>query len=52
LGVAHQIGLDELLPDGPERQRNLALALIVERLIDPAAKRISSHVKLAEALQR
>jgi Transposase DDE domain len=38
LGVAHQIGLDELLPDGPERQRNLALALIVERLIDPAAK--------------
>jgi hypothetical protein len=38
LGVARQIGLDELLPDGPERQRNLALALIVERLIDPAAK--------------
>ena len=38
LGMARQIGLDELLPDGPERQRNLALALIVERLIDPAAK--------------
>jgi Transposase DDE domain len=38
LGMAHQIGLDDLLPDGPERQRNLALALIVERLIDPAAK--------------
>jgi hypothetical protein len=38
LGVARQIGLDELLPEGPERQRNLALALIVERLIDPAAK--------------
>jgi hypothetical protein len=38
LGVAHQIGLEELLPDGPERRRNLALALIVERLIDPAAK--------------
>ena len=38
LGMAHQIGLDELLPDGPERQRNLALALIVQRLIDPAAK--------------
>src|SRR5215471_12739561 len=38
LGVARQIGLDELLPDGPERQRNLALALIVERLINPAAK--------------
>jgi Transposase DDE domain len=38
LGMAHQIGLDELLPDGPERQRNLALALIIERLLDPAAK--------------
>jgi len=38
LGMARQIGLDDLLPDGPERQRNLALALIVERLIDPAAK--------------
>jgi hypothetical protein len=38
LGIARQIGLDELLPDGPERQRNLALALIVERLIDPATK--------------
>ncbi len=38
LGMARQIGLDELLPDGSERQRKLALALIVERLIDPAAK--------------
>jgi transposase len=38
LGIARQIGLDELLPDGPERHRDLALALIVERLIDPAAK--------------
>jgi hypothetical protein len=38
LGMARQIGLDELLPDGSERQRNLALALIVERLLDPAAK--------------
>src|SRR6516165_9467309 len=38
LGMARQIELDELLPDGSERQRNLALALIVERLIDPAAK--------------
>lgn len=38
LGTARRIGLDELLPDGSERQRNLALALIVERLIDPAAK--------------
>src|SRR5215468_8057577 len=26
LGMARRIGLDELLPDGPERRRNLALA--------------------------
>jgi Transposase DDE domain len=38
LGVARQIGLDKLLPRRPERQYNLALALIVARLIDPAAK--------------
>jgi hypothetical protein len=38
LGIARRIGLDQLLPDGPERRRNLALALIVARLIDPAAK--------------
>lgn len=38
LGVARQIGLDKLLPRRPERQHNLALALIVARLIDPAAK--------------
>ena len=38
LGMACRIGLDQLLPDGPERRRNLALALIVARLIDPAAK--------------
>ena len=38
LGVARRIGLDALLPDGPLRRRRLALALIVARLIDPAAK--------------
>jgi len=38
LGMARKIGLDELLPDGPQRQRDLALAMIVQRLIDPAAK--------------
>jgi hypothetical protein len=43
LGMARRIGLDELLPDGPERQRSLALALIVERLIDPAAKLATSR---------
>jgi hypothetical protein len=38
LGTARRIGLDRLLPDGPARRRDLALALIVARLIDPAAK--------------
>jgi hypothetical protein len=38
LGMARRIGLDQLLLGGPERRRELALALIVARLIDPAAK--------------
>ena len=44
LGVARRLGLDprvktaELLPPGTRRTRLLALALIVPRLIDPAAK--------------
>jgi hypothetical protein len=38
LGMARRIGFDQLLPDGPERRRNLVLALIVARLSGPAAK--------------
>jgi Transposase DDE domain len=38
LGTARRIGLDRVLPYGPDRRRQLALALIVARLIDPAAK--------------
>lgn len=38
LGTARRIGLDRLLPPGSERRRRLALALIVARLLDPAAK--------------
>jgi DDE family transposase len=38
LGTARQIGLERLLPRGPERRRKLALALIIARLLDPAAK--------------
>lgn len=38
LGMARRIGLDRLLPAGPRRKRDLALALIVARLVDPAAK--------------
>jgi hypothetical protein len=38
LGTARRIGLDGILPHGLDRRRQLALALIVARLIDPAAK--------------
>ena len=38
LGVARRIGLERLLPRGAERRRRLAVALIVARLLDPAAK--------------
>src|ERR1700753_4164529 len=39
LTVARRIGLDALLPRrAPQRRRDLALALIVARLLDPAAK--------------
>src|SRR5215470_3137922 len=44
LGMARRLGLDPrvktaaLMPPGPPRTRLLALALIVARLIDPAAK--------------
>ena len=38
LGTLKRIGLDKLLPAGPKRKRDLALALIVARLIDPESK--------------
>lgn len=39
LTVARRIGLDELLPRrASQRRRDLALALVVARLLDPAAK--------------
>ena len=39
LSVARQIGLDDLLPHrAPKRHRDLALALVIARLLDPAAK--------------
>jgi Transposase DDE domain len=38
LGTARRIGLDQLLPKGPERLHRLALALIVARLLEPCAK--------------
>src|SRR6201987_2587866 len=39
LGTARRIALDAVLPRrAPQRRRDLALALIVARLLDPAAK--------------
>jgi Transposase DDE domain len=39
LTVAKRIGLDDLFPRrAPQRRRDLALALVVARLLDPAAK--------------
>jgi Transposase DDE domain len=38
VGTARRIGLDRILPHGLDRRRQLALALIIARLIDPAAK--------------
>jgi hypothetical protein len=39
LSLARRIGLDDLLPRrAPQRRRDLALALIIARLLDPAAK--------------
>jgi hypothetical protein len=39
LAIARRIGLGDLLPRrAPQRRRDLALALIVARLLDPAAK--------------
>jgi Transposase DDE domain len=38
LGTARRIGLDRLLPRRPERLAKLALALVVARVIEPAAK--------------
>jgi len=38
LGALRRLGLDSLLASQPSRQRDLALAMIVERLLDPCSK--------------
>jgi len=38
LGMTRKLGLDRLLPRRPERLAKLALALVVARVIEPAAK--------------
>jgi hypothetical protein len=38
LGTVRRLGLDKALPKGPERRAKLILAMIVARIIEPAAK--------------
>jgi Transposase DDE domain len=38
LGLARQLGLHRLLPQRPQRRARLALALVVARVLEPAAK--------------
>jgi hypothetical protein len=48
LGTLRRIGLDRLLPRRPERLATLALALIVARVVEPAAK-LATARQLSEA---
>jgi hypothetical protein len=48
LGVARKLGLDRLLPRQPDRLATLALAMIVARVIEPAAK-LATARQLSEA---
>lgn len=38
LGMARRLGLDRLLETRPSRRRDLVLAMIVSRILDPASK--------------
>jgi len=48
LGMARKLGLDRLLPRRPERLATLALALVVARVLEPAAK-LATARQLSEA---
>src|SRR5271157_1610101 len=48
LGTARRLGLDKALPKGPERRARLILAMIVARIIEPAAK-LATARQLSEA---
>jgi hypothetical protein len=46
LGTARRIALDAVLPRrAPQRRRDLALALIVARLLEPAAKLATARMR-------
>jgi transposase len=48
LGTVRRLGLDKILPKGPERKARLILAMIVARIIEPAAK-LATARSLSEA---
>ena len=48
LGTLRRLGLDKMLPNGPERRAKLILAMIVARIIEPAAK-LATARQLSEA---
>ena len=48
LGTARRLGLDKMLPNGPERRAKLTLAMIVARIIETAAK-LATARQLSEA---
>ncbi len=48
LGMARKLGLHKLLPGLPKRHAKLALAMIVARVIEPAAK-LATARQLSEA---
>jgi hypothetical protein len=48
LGLARKLGLDRLLPQRPQRLARLALALVVARVLEPAAK-LATARQLSEA---
>jgi transposase len=48
LGTVRRLGLDRVLPKGPERRAKLILAMIVARIIEPAAK-LATARQLSEA---
>jgi len=48
LGTVRRLGLDKILPKGPERKAKLILAMIVARIVEPAAK-LATARQLSEA---
>jgi transposase len=48
LGTVRRLGLDKALPHGPDRRAKLILAMIVARIVEPAAK-LATARQLSEA---